>query len=109
MTKSGLRREIERGNLTASKMAGKHYTSLNAIREMEAKCRVDPRVPASTSDNAVVAKPFGSSSMEKMKSAQAAAQMTAETLKRSSPNISPESIVPTGKTIIRLKSLSQTS
>jgi hypothetical protein len=46
MTKSGLRREISRGRLDVEIIAGKQYTTLSAINQMRARCRVDPKAPA---------------------------------------------------------------
>ncbi len=40
MTVSGLRKEAARGRLTIMRMAGKDFTTLQAIEEMKEKCRV---------------------------------------------------------------------
>jgi hypothetical protein len=41
MTASGLRKERDRGRLTTWMIAGKEYTTLNAIEEMKLLCRVE--------------------------------------------------------------------
>src|SRR5262245_38730239 len=45
MTAAGLRREARRGRLVVSRVAGKDYTTLEAIRGMIVKCRVEPKAP----------------------------------------------------------------
>src|SRR5216683_7313523 len=42
-----LRGEIAAGRLDASKIAGKHFVTMRAIREMTEKCRVIRKVPDS--------------------------------------------------------------
>src|SRR5262245_7444635 len=44
MTVSGLRREAAKGHLAIETIAGKQFTTLNAIQEMRKKCRDNPRV-----------------------------------------------------------------
>ena len=97
MTVSGLRREAAKGRLLIERIAGKDFVTLQAIKEMRARCRADPKVPASTAANAAVANQSGSSSTERMKSAQAAAQTIAEALKKPSLGTSPKSISQIGK------------
>jgi hypothetical protein len=103
MKKSGLRREIQRGRLDCWNIAGKQYTTLNAITRMRAKCLVAPKAPVSTSANDAGAKASGSSSTDKTKSALAAAQMIAAALKKPSPSTSSESTNQTGKILILQK------
>ena len=43
MTASGLRREAAKGRLAVSRIAGKDYTSLAAIRVMIERCRINPK------------------------------------------------------------------
>ena len=43
MTASGLRREAQRGRLVIERIAGKDYTTLNAIQEMRTLCRVEAK------------------------------------------------------------------
>lgn len=43
MTVSGLRGEITRGRLEAEMIAGKHFVTLRAIREMRERCKVAPK------------------------------------------------------------------
>ena len=47
MTVSGLRKERDRGSLTVYRMAGRDYTTINALREMMERCRVTPLRPSS--------------------------------------------------------------
>lgn len=56
--------------------------------------------PVSTTANAAVAKPSGLSSTEHLKSAQAAALVTANELKKLSPTTSQKNTGPTGKILI---------
>ena len=49
MTASGLRREALRGRLQVERIAGKDYTTLEAINEMRKLCRVQARELGSTS------------------------------------------------------------
>src|SRR5438105_5923965 len=103
MTVSGLRREAAKGRLLIERIAGKDFVTLQAIKEMRARCRADPKVPASTFANVEAAKLSTSSSTEKTRSALAAAQVIAEELKKPSPPISPKSTSPTGNTVIPLR------
>jgi hypothetical protein len=43
MTASGLRREAKRGRLVVERIAGKDYTTLDAIQEMRRLCRVEAK------------------------------------------------------------------
>jgi hypothetical protein len=97
MTASGLRREIRKGRLESERIAGKQYVTLADINRMRVQCRDVPKVPASTIANAEAVKPSGSYSTERLRSAQAAAQVIANGLKGFSPNISDENTSPTGK------------
>lgn len=45
MSASGLRREALRGNLVIERIAGKDYTTLENIKGMREKCRVEVKVP----------------------------------------------------------------
>jgi hypothetical protein len=44
MTASGLRREVDKGNLIIERIAGKDFTTLESIDQMREKCRRDPKV-----------------------------------------------------------------
>src|SRR5450755_515687 len=46
MAASGLRKQAARGRLVLERNAGKEYTTLTAIDEMRALCRVQPKGPA---------------------------------------------------------------
>jgi hypothetical protein len=50
MTASGLRREAARGRLELERIAGKDYTTLDAIRRMRERCRVQAKEPGCTSE-----------------------------------------------------------
>lgn len=52
---SALRAEIRRGNLVAERIGKNIFTTPAAIREMRAKCRVQPPRPAYTSERTVEA------------------------------------------------------
>jgi hypothetical protein len=47
MTASGLRREAARGRLRVERIAGKDYTTLEAINRMRELCRVQAKEPRS--------------------------------------------------------------
>src|ERR1700687_4005711 len=50
LTANSLRREISRGRLTSERIAGRLFVTLAEIRRMRARCRVEARVPASSSE-----------------------------------------------------------
>jgi hypothetical protein len=102
MTVSGLKREIARGRLPYEKIAGKMFVTLLDIKQMREICRVEQRAPASTSASAGDAKPCGSFSTEKTRSALVAAQTVAEELKKPSQTTSQRSTNQTG-TIVTLQ------
>jgi hypothetical protein len=70
MTASGLRREALRGRLQVERIAGKDYTTLEAINEMRKLCRVQAKAPDYTSEKrdtltaSSSTKPSGSSKTE---------------------------------------------
>jgi hypothetical protein len=73
-----LRVEIDRGNLVASKIGRAYWTTLPALNEMEAKCRVEAQARNSGSTKA--ANP-GPSSTAEPAIAQGSAQRTLDKLK----------------------------
>lgn len=90
LTVSGLRREIERGTLVIEIIAGKMYTTLHNIEEMRRLCRVQAKVPVSTSNPSVEPEtevsgsdPAGSSATAQETSAQGALRRKLEKLKAS--------------------------
>ena len=92
---SGLRREAARGNLEVFRIAGKHMTTLRAIREMLERCRVKPSQPAyGSSQPATTVELSGSSLIEESRSAQAALNLRLEQLKGNLPNTSRPSASP---------------
>lgn len=102
MTVSSLRKERNAGRLETWIMAGKEFTSLAAIEEMERQCRVQRRVPASISNppattplaGSLIA-PAGSSATEAEKFALDAALMRCQPPKTPSVDTSsPSTILP---------------
>ena len=86
MTASGLRREANKGRLVIERTAGKDYTTLAAIDEMRARCRIEAKEPASGSGRrGGKRKPSGSSATAPSASAQDALLATVAKLKGSSP------------------------
>ncbi|WP_249147041.1 excisionase [Bradyrhizobium japonicum] len=70
MTASGLRREAARGRLELERIAGKDYTTLDAIMRMREQCRVQAKELGFTNEkrdmpmeNSFI-RPFGSSRTE---------------------------------------------
>jgi hypothetical protein len=98
MTASGLRREAGRGRLVTERIAGKDYTTLRAIAEMRELCRRNTRGRASGCDQqekqggADRAKLFGSSSINDINRARAAAEMIVRELQERSLTTSTGSI-----------------
>jgi hypothetical protein len=82
MTEAGLRREGVRGRLAIERIAGKDYTTLANIDRMRELCRVETKVPDSTSGNGANAQRSGSSSIMAARSAQARAKAISERLKK---------------------------
>jgi hypothetical protein len=101
MTASGLRREAQRGHLVIERIAGKDYTTLNAIEEMRALCRVEGRGhgfgcadPSTIKRAGSPTRQYGSSKTENTDRALDAALMIVEALKQRSQTISPPSTSP---------------
>jgi hypothetical protein len=99
MTVSGLRREYERGRLEIEEIAGKQFTTLRAIEEMRERCRVKRKGPDCGSNQRPTRRPAksddeqrGSSATDRVKSARAALERTAQALSESSPSISQANI-----------------
>ena len=104
MTASGLRREAARGRLAIERVAGKDYTTLAAIGEMRALCRVEARGrvygyagPNMTRADDRLMPPSGSSRTVDTAKARDAASMIVNELKQRSPATSGESILQTRK------------
>ena len=97
MTASGLRKEARKGRLVIERTAGKDYTTLAAIEEMRALCRVHPkgRDSGSAKPDAIDAgaspiPPSTSSETGTINRAQAAAKtIVAELKERSKPTSTP--------------------
>jgi hypothetical protein len=101
MTPSGLRREAAKGRLAIERTAGKDYTTLGAIEHMRELCRLGVKQRGCGSDKRAVTEKrathttrCGSSAMENIQRAQAAAKMIVKELKERSSNISTESTSP---------------
>jgi hypothetical protein len=101
MTPSGLRREAARGRLVIERTAGKDYTTLGAIEHMRELCRLEAKERGCGSEeHALTEKPenhttqCGSSAMENIQRAQAAARMIVKELKERSPSTLTESTSP---------------
>src|SRR3990167_9632629 len=84
-----LRTEAMHGRLTITRIAGKDVVTPSAIRGMRERCRVDQRGRDSTGGGRVETKQAGSrttahglSETERSRSAQAAAKLTGEALKK---------------------------
>jgi hypothetical protein len=98
MTVPGLRREAAKGHLAIETIAGKQFTTLNAIQEMRKQCRDNPRVrdcglnqsekKMGNSANGQC----GLSAMDRTRLARAALEENARTLNVPSPNISQPNI-----------------
>ena len=96
MTASGLRKEALRGRLAIERVAGKDYTTLNAIAEMRKKCLLEPKVRGSGSgqsddrqaESLYPGRP-GSSSTPDAISPQAALRAKLQMLKLNSLSTSP--------------------
>jgi hypothetical protein len=115
---SGLRREIDRGNLRAEMIAGKLFTTLADIKTMRERCAVPTKARESSSENhADRENPIDGSSSTAMpadvasNAAQAHLRQTAQRLrasgrtpKKPSPTTSDESTSRNSAAVIRLKS-----
>jgi hypothetical protein len=110
MTAAGLRREADKGNLDCMRIAGKDFTTIEAIARMMEKCRKEPKVRDSGSAPPTgTTNQFGSSATETNGSALAATLMSARRLKGNSQTTSPKSIGRRGSgDVIPIKSLSPT-
>ena len=116
MKVAGLRREAARGRLAITRIAGKDYTTLAAIRDMIEKCRVQPKEPASGSAPPVgektgpsVTPRAGSSSTAGSNIPLDAALKIVEELSKPSPPTSRGNTKRRGATVTYLPSQSPTS
>jgi hypothetical protein len=98
MTASGLRREAARGRLMIERIAGKDFTTLNAIQEMRKQCRDNPRVRdyglsqnEKKMENSASGQ-CGLSATERARLARAALEENARTLNAHLPDTSPPNI-----------------
>lgn len=95
MSASGLRREAAKGRLAIERIAGRDYTTLQAIQQMRTKCRVEAKALASgfsqldgTSTDKSSSVRSGSSATAASNEALAAARVKLRKLKERSPIIS---------------------
>jgi hypothetical protein len=91
ITHASLKAEIQRGNLATFKIGRTIFTTLRDIKEMQKKCRVIRKVPASTSTGNVDNGPSGT---EVPSAALAALNQTVKALKSGLPNTSQLNIAP---------------
>src|SRR5262244_554934 len=77
MTASGLRKEAARGRLAVERIAGKDFTTLEAIANMRALCRLAQVPQGSISASDETGQASGSSSIADARSAQAHLRMIA--------------------------------
>jgi hypothetical protein len=115
---SGLRREIERGNLRAEMIAGKMFTTLANIDDMRKKCAVPTKAPESSSENhggrenptdgssstAMPADVASSARQAHLRQTAQRLRASGQTPKKPSPTISDESTSRNSAAVIRLKS-----
>ena len=104
MTASGLRKEAVRGRLAIERIAGKDFTTLGAIANMRALCRLAPVPQGSISASGEMEQTPGSSSITDARSAQAHLRMIAERLKKPLKTTSGKSTAPVSATVIPLAS-----
>ena len=84
-----LRTEIRKGRLTPTVVAGKHYVTESALRDMLDKCRADQKALASTCETPEQPVLRGLSSTAKQNVARDAARLTVQGLKKRSRTTSP--------------------
>lgn len=117
MTVSGLRNEIRKGNLEASKVAGRIWTTLNKIERMMTRCSITEAAGDAVRDRSStcatpsdpVAHGDGSSSTagpadSASSAAQAHLRKIAHGLRKPSRNISPPSTSPTSAKVVPIRS-----
>jgi len=115
MTVSGLRNEIRKGNLQASKLAGRIYVTISDIQQMRVRCKIGAGVEArahnsiSANQSGPVGRGFGSSSTRHQPaSASNAAQehlrVIAQRLKKPLPNTLPKNTSQISAAVIPIKS-----
>lgn len=97
MTVSGLRTEKRKGNLDVMVLAGKEFTTLEAIERM--LCRANQKAPGSISANH-----SGSSETVNPTVAQAAGKATLRALRQSLPNTLQKSTNQAGGNVLPMKS-----
>jgi hypothetical protein len=84
ITAKALQREARRGRLVIERIAGKDFTTLEAIERMRELCRVQPNPQGFTFESAPDESPGGSSSTADVRSALASAQMARLRLRKPS-------------------------
>ena len=115
---SGLRREIERGNLRVEQIAGKTFTTLANIEDMRKKCAIPTKGRDSSSENhggresptdgssstAMPADVASSARQAHLRQVAQGLRNSGPTPKKPSPTISDESTSRSSAAVIRLKS-----
>ena len=104
MSASGLRREGQQGRLQIWRIAGKDYTTRQALKEMRGLCVLSSHQDSSFVPPAKGETPCGSSKTARAKSAQAAAKASAQKLRSRSLNTSPKQDDLPSATVIPMKS-----
>jgi hypothetical protein len=115
---SGLRREIERGNLRVEQIAGKTFTTLANIEDMRKKCAIPTKGRESSSENhggrenptdgssstAMPADVASSARQAHLRQVAQGLRNSGRTPKKPSPTTSDESTSRNSAAVIRLKS-----
>ena len=104
MTASGLRKEAAKGKLVIERIAGKDFTTLDAITNMRTRCRLDQVPQDSISASGGTEQRPGSSSTEDARSARAHLRTIAERLKKPSKATSDKNTGPVSTTVTPLRS-----
>jgi hypothetical protein len=104
MRASGLRREAQHGRLRIWRIAGKDYTTKQALKEMRGQCVLSNHHDSSCAAPAKAAAPSGLSKTGSAKSAQALAKASAAKLRSRSRNTSSKIDNRSSATVIPIKS-----
>ena|SRR6516162_7334123 len=104
MSAAGLRREAQHGRLKVWRIAGKDYTTKQALKEMRGQCVLSNHQDSSCGPPEKAERPCGSSKTASAKSAQVAAKVSAQKLKSRSRITSPEPDNLPSATVIPMKS-----
>lgn len=109
MTVSGLRTEKRKGRLRVEMIAGKEFTTLEAIEQMRQLCRDQQKAPGSISASSETPRQHGSSETDRFSIAQAAAMRTAMEQKERFRNTLRANTPQNAGNVLSMKSRSATS